>query len=325
MEFSDRLNLYKEEINRSLELLLEGKCPASLYEPMRYAVNIGGKRVRPILCGIFYRMLGGDPAKTLYPALAVELLHNFTLVHDDIMDDDDLRRGQPTVHVKWDLSTGVLSGDGLVSLAYKVLLMDKFERSDEIIRIFTEGLLEVCEGQAYDKEFETRNDVTKEEYIRMINNKTAALLAVPSAIGALCAGADENMVNLAGRYGRALGLAFQIQDDLLDIAGDEKLFGKTYGSDVAEGKKTYLYILALKLMGKEDLDTFTSISGKKGISREEIIKVKELYEKYGIPDRAEKEAAGYIKEAVSIIDSMQGNLDRTELREFTAWMLNRKF
>ncbi len=325
MDFSERMSSYRDDINRSLESLFDKKSPEVLYEPMRYAVNIGGKRVRPILCGIFYRLFGGDPAKVLYPALAIELLHNFTLVHDDIMDDDDLRRGNKTVHVKWDLSTGVLSGDGIVSLAYKVLLKEKFERSGEIIRIFTDGLLEVCEGQAYDKEFETRNDVTEKEYVRMINNKTAALLAVPSAIGALCAGAGEDMVRLAEKYGRALGLAFQIQDDLLDIAGDEALFGKTYGSDVAEGKKTYLYILAVKLMNEEDHKLFLSIAGKEGITRNEIFEVRKLYEKYGILEKAENEAARYIKEAGSVIDLLPEGPFRNELKEFTAWMLKRKY
>ena len=325
MDFSDKMNTYKEEINGQLQSLFEKEKPETLYEPMKYAVNIGGKRVRPVLCGIFYRLFGGDPARVLYPALAIELLHNFTLVHDDIMDDDDLRRGNKTVHVKWDLSTGVLSGDGIVSLAYKALLKEKFERSDEIIRIFTDGLLEVCEGQAYDKEFETRCGVTEEEYLGMINNKTAALLAVPAAVGALCAGAGDEQVRTARDYGRALGLAFQIQDDLLDIAGDEALFGKTYGSDVAEGKKTYLYILAVKLMNRQDLDVFMSLAGKEGITKDEIIKVKNLYEKYGIIDKAGEEAAKYIKKAESLIGSLDKELDCSELKQFTEWMLKRKF
>jgi geranylgeranyl diphosphate synthase type I len=159
----------------------------------------------------------------------------------------------------------------------------------------------------------------------MINNKTAALLAVPSAIGALCAGAGDDMVRLAEKYGRALGLAFQIQDDLLDIAGDEILFGKTFGSDVAEGKKTYLFILAVKLMDKSDLETFLSIAGRKGITRDEIVKVKKLYEKYGIIEKAANEAAKYIKAAGYVIDSLPEGLDKTELREFTEWMLKRKY
>jgi geranylgeranyl diphosphate synthase, type II len=270
-------------------------------------------------------MLKGKKRKVLYPALAVELLHNFTLVHDDIMDDDDLRRNQPTVHVKWDLSTGVLSGDGIVSLAYQVLIKEKYSNSDKIIKIFTDGLLEVCEGQAWDKDFETREVVTEKEYIGMINNKTAALLAVPSQIGALCAEAPDGIVTLAENYGRALGLAFQIQDDLLDIAGNEELFGKTYGSDVSEGKKTYLYILAKKLMSEKDLKVFNSIAGNQNSTKADLIKVKKLYEKYGIITKAEEEAAKYIKKAGKIIDSFPRGYDVTELKEFTEWMLKRKY
>lgn len=325
MGFKDKLEEYRKNINDSLGELFDRSEPVSLYQPMKYAVNIGGKRVRPVLCGIFFRMFGGDPSKVLYPALAIELLHNFTLVHDDIMDDDDLRRGNQTVHVKWDLSTGVLSGDGIISLAYQVLIKEKFERSDRIIKVFTDGLLEVCEGQAYDKEFESRDNVSESEYINMINNKTAALLSVSSEIGALCAGADDDLINIAEKYGRALGLAFQIQDDLLDIAGDESLFGKTYGSDVAEGKKTYLYILAVKNLSGPDLDVFNKITGSRDASREDILTVKRLYEKYRILEKAAAEAEKYIREAGFAIDSIPNEYDSTELREFTEWMLNRKY
>jgi len=325
MDFNGKMEQYRSQVNAALPQLFTQKEPEILYEPMRYAVNIGGKRVRPILCGIFYRMLKGKKKKVIYPALAVELLHNFTLVHDDIMDDDDLRRNQQTVHVKWDLSVGVLSGDGIVSLAYQVLLKEKYANSDKIIKIFTDGLLEVCEGQAYDKEFETRDDVTEEEYIGMINKKTAALLAVPSSIGALCADAPDDIVKLAERYGRALGLAFQIQDDLLDIAGDEALFGKTYGSDVAEGKKTYLYIMAKRLLSKKDMKIFDSVAGKENATKNELLKVKELYEKYGIIKKAGLEAERYIKEAETVIKSFPKKYNTQELKDFTEWMLNRKY
>lgn len=325
MGFKNKLEEYRKNINNSLEELFDKSEPVSLYQPMKYAVNIGGKRVRPVLCGIFYRMFGGDAYKILYPALAIELLHNFTLVHDDIMDDDDLRRGNQTVHVKWDLSTGVLSGDGIISLAYQVLIKEKFQKSDRIIKVFTDGLLEVCEGQAYDKEFESRFDVSESEYINMINNKTAALLSVSSEIGALCAGAEDELIEVAEKYGRALGLAFQIQDDLLDIAGDETLFGKTYGSDVAEGKKTYLYILAAKSLNGSDLEIFNKITGNQNATREDIITVKKLYEKYGILDKAASEAEKYIKEAIHAVESIPECYDSTELREFTEWMLNRKY
>ncbi|MBN2789570.1 MAG: polyprenyl synthetase family protein [Candidatus Delongbacteria bacterium] len=325
MDFQDKLNAYRDEINRSLDNILQIQEPKLLYEPMKYIIEIGGKRIRPILCDIFYRMFEGKKDKVLYPALAIELLHNFTLVHDDIMDDDDKRRNKPTVHIKWDLAVGVLAGDGVVSLAYKVLLMEKFSRSDQIINIFTDGLLEVCEGQGFDKEFETREDVTEDEYINMIDKKTSALLAVSSKIGAACANASDELINVADQYGRALGIAFQIQDDYLDIAGDEFLLGKTYGSDVQKGKKTYLYIKAKQKLKGNDLDKFDEIISKENVTREEILQVKDIYEKNGILDDTKIEIARRIDIAKNAIEVLSENYDTNELKAFTEYMLNRKF
>ena len=325
MEFNDKLNIYREKINDSLDQILQIEEPRSLYEPMKYIINIGGKRIRPILCEIFYRMFNGEKDKVLFPALAIELLHNFTLVHDDIMDDDDKRRNKPTVHVKWDLAVGVLAGDGIVSLAYKVLLKEKFKRSEQIIDIFTEGLLEVCEGQGFDKEFETRGDVTEKEYINMINKKTSALLAVPAKIGTACANADKELIEVAGEYGRALGLAFQIQDDYLDIAGNEELLGKTYGSDVQKGKKTYLYIKAKEKLTGEDLNKFNEIIEKEDVTREEILIVRDIYERNGILSDTNNEIVRRINLAKEAIEKLSTNYDTKELKEFTEYMLNRKF
>lgn len=325
MEFVDKLNIYRKKINDSLDQVLKVQEPKLLYEPMKYIIDIGGKRIRPILCEIFYRMFNGEKDKVLYPALAIELLHNFTLVHDDIMDDDDKRRNKPTVHVKWDLAVGVLAGDGIVSLAYKVLLKEKFERSDQIINIFTEGLLEVCEGQGFDKEFETRVDVTEKEYVNMINRKTSALLAVSSKIGAACANVDDELIKIADQYGRALGLAFQIQDDYLDIAGDEKLLGKTYGSDVQKGKKTYLYIKAKEKLTGADLNKFNEIIEKENVTREEILVVRDIYERNAILDNTNTEIIRRIDLAKEAIEKLSENYDTKELKEFTEYMLNRKF
>ena len=325
MKFVDKLNIYREKINSSLDQILQVQEPKLLYEPMKYIIEIGGKRIRPILCEIFYRMFNGEKDKVLYPALAVELLHNFTLVHDDIMDEDDMRRNKPTVHVKWDLAVGVLAGDGVVSLAYKVLLKEKFLTSDQIIDIFTEGLLEVCEGQGFDKEFETRVDVTEEEYINMIDKKTSALLAVSSKIGAACANVDKELIEIANQYGRALGLAFQIQDDYLDIAGDEKLLGKTYGSDVQKGKKTYLYVKAKEKLSGEDLKKFNEIIEKKNVTRDEILLVRDIYERNGILSDTDNEIIRRIDIAKQAIKKLSKNYDTTELKEFTEYMLNRKF
>ena len=325
MDFKDKLNIYREKINDSLETLFDTEEPKLLYEPMKYIVSIGGKRIRPILCEIFYRMFNGEKNKVLYPALAIELLHNFTLVHDDIMDDDDKRRNQPTVHVKWDLAVGVLAGDGVISLAYKVLLKEKFPSCDQINKIFTEGLLEVCEGQGFDKEFETRNDVTEEEYVNMINRKTSALLAVSSKIGAACANVDNELIEIADQYGRALGLAFQIQDDYLDIAGDEDLLGKTYGSDVQKGKKTYLYIKAKEKLKGDDLSKFNEIIAKENVTRDEILLVRDIYDRNGILNDTNTEIVKKIDQAKEAIEKLSKDYDTQELKEFTEYMLNRKF
>jgi geranylgeranyl diphosphate synthase type II len=325
MEFIDKLNIYREKINASLDEVLKVQEPKLLYEPMKYIIEIGGKRIRPILCEIFYRMFNGEKDKVLYPALAIELLHNFTLVHDDIMDDDDKRRNKPTVHVKWDLAVGVLAGDGVISLAYKVLLKEKYESCDHINRIFTEGLLEVCEGQGFDKEFETRVDVTEPEYINMIDKKTSALLAVSAKIGAACANVDNELIEIGNQYGRALGLAFQIQDDYLDIAGDEKLLGKTYGSDVQKGKKTYLYIKAKEKLTGEDLYKFNEIIEKENVTREEILTVRDIYDRNGILDDTNNEIVRRIDLAKEAIEKLSKNYDTKELKEFTEYMLNIKF
>jgi len=323
--FKNKLSDLKDKINSELLSLFDKQKPEVLYEPMKYAVNIGGKRLRPILCELVYNTFAEEKRVTLYPALAVELLHNFTLVHDDIMDNDDKRRGQETVHKKWDLATGVLSGDGVLSLAYSVLLKEKFNRSEKIMEIFTKGLLEVCEGQGFDKEFETRNDVTEEEYINMIFKKTAALLMVPSQIGAACADANDDIIEIAGEYAKAVGIAFQIQDDFLDIAGNEELLGKTYGSDIQEGKKTFLYIKAMNKLEGDDRKRYIEIIEQSGASREEILEVKDIYDRNGILKDCKNEVEARIEYARSMLTKIPEEYDIADLKNFTDFLLNRKY
>lgn len=325
MNFKDKLDSYQKKINKQLDELLVHDKPEVLYDPAIYAVNIGGKRLRPIVSEIFYRLFNGENKEVLYPALAIELLHNFTLVHDDIMDNDSLRRGKETVHVKWDLATGILAGDGIIGLAYKTLMKDKFDRFTDIMEIFTDGVVEVCEGQGFDKEFETRNDVTYDEYINMIYKKTAALLVLSCKMGACCANVSDELINLTGEYGKSLGIAFQIQDDYLDICADEKLLGKTYGSDVQEGKKTFLYVKAIELLKGDVLKKYLEIIDKDGATREEILLVKDMYEKYGILDVAKEEIERYVSIARDVIKRIPDTYDKNELIEFTEYLLNRKY
>lgn len=326
MQNKDILLQYREQINRELDNIFSGLKPEILYHPMYYAIKIGGKRLRPIICQIAYKAAGGKKSEVLFPALAIELLHTFTLVHDDIMDNDTLRRGNPTVHTKWDLATGVLAGDGLISLAYRVLRKEKYEQADRILQIFTDGVIEVCEGQGLDKDFETRTEVTEAEYLDMINKKTATLLAVPCQIGAACACADPEFIETIGSYARALGLAFQIQDDLLDICSDEATLGKNIGSDIQAGKKTFLYIKALELIkNSADRQRYLDILASKSRTQIEVEEVRSLYEKYGVILATQQESANRIQAAEKLLNDLSNKYDISEIRIFNNYLLNRTF
>lgn len=242
---------YQEEFVSYLEKRNQIKEPRNLYEPVTYILGLGGKRLRPVLTLMAADFFGGDHKDALAAAMAVEVFHNFSLVHDDIMDDAPLRRGNPTVHEKWDVNTGILSGDAMLINSYQL-----FEQYDDatfaqLVRLFSTTAIEVCEGQQYDVDFETRDDVTIPEYLKMIEYKTAVLVACALKMGAIVAGAPERQQNLIYDFGRNLGIAFQIQDDYLDAFGDPKTFGKQIGGDIIENKKTFLYLKALENGNKE--------------------------------------------------------------------------
>ena len=254
--------IYKTELNKielRLAKLLKGKKPGSLYEPCSYILNGGGKRIRPFLVLISAKAVGSEFNKVYNAAIAVEILHNFTLVHDDIMDNSDKRRGRQTLHKKYDISTAILSGDNLVALAYENLLKDCYENINSVVSIFTKGVVEVCEGQSLDKEFELRKSVSIPEYKRMIYKKTAALIETCCSIGAQLANADQKQLKAVSDFGRNLGMAFQIQDDLLDITAKESEFGKLIGGDLIEGKKTYLFLRALEKARGKDKENLLNI------------------------------------------------------------------
>jgi geranylgeranyl diphosphate synthase type II len=269
--------IYKTELNKidlRLAKLLKGKKPGSLYEPCSYILNGGGKRIRPFLVLISAKAVGSEFNKVYNAAIAVEILHNFTLVHDDIMDNSDKRRGRQTLHKKYDISTAILSGDNLVALAYENLLKDCYENINSVVSIFTKGVVEVCEGQSLDKEFELRKSVSIPEYKRMIYKKTAALIETCCSIGAQLANADQKQLKAVSDFGRNLGMAFQIQDDLLDITAKESEFGKLIGGDLIEGKKTYLFLRALEKARGKDKENLLKVVRKKGIKHREIQKYK---------------------------------------------------
>jgi geranylgeranyl diphosphate synthase, type II len=311
--------LYEKErlkIEERLNDALKNRKPHSLYKPAAYVLASGGKRLRPLLVLFSVKAAGGKLNKAYNAAVAVELLHNFTLVHDDIMDNADKRRGRLTLHKKYDLSTAILAGDSLLSIAYEFLMKDSGDRIEEVLESFTKGLVEVCEGQSMDKDFELRKDVSIQEYIRMIEKKTAAMAEMCCIIGANIAYASQTEIEALSRFGKNIGIAFQIQDDLLDISGNESEFGKFVGGDLVEGKKTYLFLKALsKAKGKERTE-FIKVMDKKGIKQYEIPRYKELYYKLGIMDDARKEIKKYSKKAISHLKYLK----KQEDRELFLWL-----
>ncbi len=223
-------------------------APTELYEPIDYILNLGGKRMRPVMLLMAYQLFKEDYEKALPAAYAIEIFHNFSLVHDDIMDVAPLRRGKPTVHHKWDVNTGILSGDAMLVYAYEYLLkLEDTSKLHPLIKTFNKAAIEVCEGQQYDINFETRNDVRIDEYLKMIELKTSVLLAGGMKIGAIIADASEEEVEHVYQFGRNVGIAFQLQDDYLDSFGDPKKFGKKVGGDIVQNKKTYLILKALEI------------------------------------------------------------------------------
>lgn len=307
MKNNKYISLYdteRKKINNILSSALKNRKPVSLYEPGSYILNSGGKRLRPLLVLLSAKAVGGKFKDAYNAAAAVEMLHNFTLVHDDIMDNADKRRGRLTLHKKYDHNTAILTGDSLLSIAYEYLLKDCNGNAKEVISSFTHGLIEVCEGQSLDTDFEMRKNVSLSEYILMIKKKTAAMAEMCCKIGALLGGGTNAQVNALGNYGLNLGIAFQIQDDLLDISADEKEFGKTIGGDLVEGKKTFLFLEALEKSKGEARKKLLKVIERKGIRRNQVLTYKMIYEKLGVLDDARRKIRGYTQKALQSINSL---------------------
>ena len=244
-----------KQIQECFESYLQGldysRQPDELYAPIRYVLSLGGKRIRPTFLVMAYNMYAGDIERVFSTAAGMEIFHNFTLLHDDLMDRADMRRGKPTVHKKWNDNTAILSGDGMLVLAYRYLAMTDSDNLHKVLDLANETFTGIMEGQQYDMEFETRDDVTEDEYIEMIRLKTSVLLAACVRMGAMLGGAQEPDAKLLYEFGEKIGLAFQLQDDLLDVYGDPAVFGKKIGGDILCNKKTYLYINAYRLADAE--------------------------------------------------------------------------
>ena len=239
-------NEYLERVNNAIKAIPYPEQPSHLYEPITYTMDLGGKRLRPVLVLMACEAVGGDINRALTPAIGLEMFHNFTLLHDDVMDKADIRRGKPTVHVKWDDNTAILSGDAMLTMATQLIAQSPADVMPQVMDLYNRTAMEIYEGQQYDVDFETRNDVTVDEYIEMIRLKTSVLLGCACKMGALIGGADEATARLFYKVGENLGLAFQLQDDMLDVWGDEATFGKAIGGDIMNNKKTFLLINAMQ-------------------------------------------------------------------------------
>ena len=289
-------------IDKKLAGLFLNRKPASLYEPSAYILSNPGKRIRPFLILLSAKAAGSEFKKVYNAALAIEMLHTFTLAHDDIMDNADKRRGLLTLHKKYDLSTAILAGDSLLSIAYEYLLKDLNENAKPVIATFTRSLIEVCEGQSLDKDFELKQIVSLPEYMVMITKKTAIMLETCCTIGSQIAGASPEFVKALSNFGKNIGIAFQIQDDLLDVIGDEKSFGKSIGGDLVEGKKTFLFIKALEKADTKTKPYFTRMIKNKGIEPGEISLYRNLYSELGVLDDAKKAITLYTRKALKNLD-----------------------
>lgn len=319
---------YKDIIDTILKNAVPKKRPESLYEPLRYILNSSGKRIRPMLVITACEASGGKMEDALTASVAIELLHNFTLVHDDIMDNADTRRGMVTVHKKWNENVAILCGDLLIGVAYSYLLKTNSGKLTEIIKTFTEGVIEVCEGQSYDKEFEKCDNVTLDEYIMMISKKTAKMLETSAVVGALCGGANDEQVRNIRQYAANIGIAFQIQDDLLDINAEENELGKKIGGDLVEGKKTYLLLKAMEVIkDKIDRSKIEKIvnHGLKPDSMDEILEIKNIYKKHRIIDSAQREIEHYTKLADKYLNTLVDGEHKERLRWFSEMLMGRSF
>lgn len=276
-------------VNEALEQLPYDRKPASLYDPIRYVLSLGGKRIRPVLMLMAYNLWKDDPERIMMQALGLETYHNFTLLHDDVMDNADMRRGHETVHKKWNANQAILSGDTMLLQAFERIESCEADKLQEVFKVFLVTAYEIGEGQQFDVEFETRNDVTEEEYIEMIRLKTSVLLACAVKIGAILAGASKEDADSIYKFGEQIGLAFQLQDDLLDVYGDPKVFGKNIGGDITSNKKTYMLINAVNRANAQQREELMRWIDAKTFDREEKVKaVTRLYDEIGIRQLCEQ-------------------------------------
>ena len=314
-------------VNDYLDHLPYDRKPLSLYEPVRYVLSLGGKRIRPVLMLLSYNMFKDDPESILSSACALETYHNYTLLHDDLMDNADLRRGHETVHRRWDANKAILSGDSMLVLAYERMQQCRPDKLAEVLALFTETALEIGEGQQYDMDFEHRTDVSEAEYIEMIRLKTSVLLACATKMGAILADAPEQDAEALYKFGEQMGLAFQLQDDFLDVYGDTRVFGKAIGGDITSNKKTFMLINALNLANEQQRKELLHWVTAENFDRDEKVKaVTRLYNEIGIDRLAQERIAYYFGESRKYLEAVNLPDERKEfLRSYTEEMMHRQY
>lgn len=320
-----QVSFYQDAFTTYLNSFAIQREPVSLYAPINYILQLGGKRLRPVLTLMTAEIFEADYKKALNASLSIEVFHNFSLVHDDIMDDAPLRRGKETVHEKWNINTGILSGDAMLIMAYQLFENYEPETFQALARLFSKTALEVCEGQQYDVDFETRNDVAVSEYLKMIEYKTAVLVAAAMKMGAIVAQASNQDQNDIYEFGKNLGIAFQLQDDYLDAFGDPETFGKQVGGDIIENKKTYLYIKALEFSSEENKAALLKLfSESLDDNSHKIEKVKRIFLESGSAKATKQAIEFFTQEAFRILDAMAiSENKKTLLKAFGSNLMNR--
>ena len=308
-EYDRIFNEYQILIQQEIDHTLSKEQPQNLYEPLRYLLEAGGKRLRPMLTIASAKLVGGEPIDAIKPAIAIELLHNFSLIHDDIMDNAPLRRNKQTIHTKWDNSIAILSGDLLLAISFKKAISDFDEYTSRLIlSAMIDALIEICEGQGYDIDYETRQDLSIDDYLMMIDKKTAKLIEKAMLIGGYVGKADKKELQILEQIGHNIGMGFQIQDDLLDLSSPNPKFGKMQGQDLKEGKKTYLFFIAkMQIQDKSSIDLLDKFLENKGLEGEDIPQMIDIFRSNGVFDIANNMIKEYYDKTMQLLSNFPNN------------------
>ncbi|MFT7031893.1 MAG: geranylgeranyl diphosphate synthase type II [Cyclobacteriaceae bacterium] len=325
-KMSRKIDTLVSELNKEIKGLQFGSYPAELYEPIEYILSLGGKRMRPLLTLLAYCIKKDDWEKVLKPAIAVEVFHNFTLLHDDIMDKAPLRRGKPTVHSKWNDNVAILSGDTMMIQAYELLLEAKTDDLSYILKLFNRCAVEVCEGQQLDMNFESESSIEEVDYINMIMLKTAVLIGFSLELGGLLGGMSHEEASKLRNFGIHMGIGFQLKDDLLDVYGDQKKFGKQVGGDIIANKKTFLLIKALGLSNNDQKKALNQWIEKEDFDpKEKVEAVKGIYDTMGIKELTEEKMNQFFDKAFNSLDQLEEPAESfEELKEFAKTIIERE-